>query len=277
MCEKVIAEFVDRLYAAGRATRTVQARRQAVGLLGRHAGVDPCQVSTGQIAAWLSSVPAAWSKHTYYLHARSWCAHLVLSGTRVDDPAVALARPGPGARFPRPADTASLLRAVDAAPPLAQSMLLLASYAGLRVSEIAAVRGQDIAENVYVLGKGGQQAMVPAHPLIAECATRMPARGWWYPSPRDPTRHVRRETAWKWMSDALAAADCAASPHRCRHFFGSQALAACGNLETTRQLLRHRSIASTIGYTLIPDTARQAVIGALPTLQSAPTEQRSLP
>jgi site-specific recombinase XerD len=142
-------------------------------------------------------------------------------------------------------------------------MLLLGAYAGLRCSEICAVRAEDVQTDViYVHGKGGQQALVPTHPLIAEQSRLMPQRGFWFPGGH--RGHVSRKTAWSWITDALLAVGCSASPHQLRHWYGTQALVATGNLRTTQLLLRHRSITSTTIYTLVPDADRRAAIEALP-------------
>jgi integrase len=67
-----------------------------------------------------------------------------------------------------------------------RTYVLLGAYAGLRVHEIAKVRGEDVdtdAMTLRVHGKGGVEAVLPLHPLIATISRGYPDRGWWFPSP----------------------------------------------------------------------------------------------
>jgi integrase len=64
-------------------------------------------------------------------------------------------------------------------------MIVLAAFAGLRVHEIAKLRGQEVdADNrtIYVVGKGGRGASIPMHRMVVEIAEAMPRRGWWFPA-----------------------------------------------------------------------------------------------
>ena len=53
-------------------------------------------------------------------------------------------------------------------------MVLLAAYAGLRVSEIAAIRGEDIdmiINSISILGKGGKRRHTGVPPLAVPTTT----------------------------------------------------------------------------------------------------------
>jgi integrase len=62
-------------------------------------------------------------------------------------------------------------------------MVMLASLAGMRVSEIARVRGEDLdlgRAQIWVVGKGVKRKSIPLHPLLVNAAHTMPRAGWWF-------------------------------------------------------------------------------------------------
>jgi integrase/recombinase XerD len=64
-------------------------------------------------------------------------------------------------------------------------MILLGAYAGLRVSEIAAIRGEHvdlITSTIAITGKGDKTRYIPLHPILQGLAVEMPERSWWFPS-----------------------------------------------------------------------------------------------
>jgi integrase len=54
--------------------------------------------------------------------------------------------------------------------------------------------------------------------------------------------------------------------HRFRHYFGTTLVRAGVDLRTVQELMRHRNLASTQGYTLITSGQRRAAVNALPVL-----------
>ncbi|WP_231115422.1 site-specific integrase [Mycobacterium avium] len=61
----------------------------------------------------------------------------------------------------------------------------MAALAGLRVHEIAKMRGEDVdldARTLRVTGKGGRTDTIPLHPRLVAAALSMPTRGWWFPA-----------------------------------------------------------------------------------------------
>lgn len=77
-------------------------------------------------------------------------------------------------------------------------MIMLATLAGMRVSEISRVRGEDLdlgAPSIRVVGKGRKTRTVPLHPLLVAIAATMPARGYWFPANNTrPGEHVRSKS-----------------------------------------------------------------------------------
>ena len=72
-------------------------------------------------------------------------------------------------------------------------MILLAAYAGLRVSEIAAIQGEHVdtvINTITVIGKGDKSSNIPRHPVLKDLAAVMPKRGWWFPTYIGNTKHL---------------------------------------------------------------------------------------
>lgn len=265
MCEISLQEFRAWLVASGASRRTITERVAAIRALGRTADGCPCHLNASDVTRWVGSVPAAWSKVTYYGHAASWARFLTGSGR---DGSWIEGVPKPKARkgTPRPCGLAELTAAVHAADPVSRMMLVLASLQGLRVSEVAKVRGEEVdADTLFVEGKGGSRAMLPTHPTVWVLAAEFPRRGWWFPGAH-PRRPICRQTVWRRISDALQAVDCYAVPHQLRHFYGSALLDSGANIRVVQRLMRHESLASTQVYTYISDGDCQRAINALPAL-----------
>ncbi|MGN6245092.1 MAG: tyrosine-type recombinase/integrase [Motilibacteraceae bacterium] len=144
-----------------------------------------------------------------------------------------------------------------------RAYVVLACYAGLRVHEVAKVRGEDVMGDVLrVQGKGGSDATVPMHPAIAALARSMPETGWWFPSP-SRSGPVSRVSVGQAIARAMKRAGVSGTPHACRHFYGTQVLSASGgNLRVAQRAMRHADVRSTAIYTqVVDDDLRRAVAG----------------
>jgi integrase/recombinase XerD len=251
------------LTAGGRSPRTIAGRLQGAARLLRGAGYDPTAITASQVIDYMASVPAAWSRHTYYQHAASFAAFL-------DSQAIpagfmrGVPKPVTPRGVPRPMDRTELRSAIDAAGPRAAMMLRLAAFAGLRVSEIAMVRGEDVGQSIFVTGKGGHRAMIPTHPCItaAAAADDFPVHGWWFVNRAgDP---MTRISVWRAMTEALRAVGCTATPHQARHLYGTALLEAGADVRVVQVAMRHASLATTARYLLVTDERLRAAVHRLP-------------
>jgi integrase/recombinase XerD len=147
-------------------------------------------------------------------------------------------------------------------------MILLAAFAGLRVHEIAKVRGEDVdpmARTLRVTGKGNVTATLPLHPLLVQAARDMPRRGWWFPgNSRRPGQPIRS----RGVADVIGMAmDRAGIPggtaHRCRHWYGTKLVADGADLRTAQTLLRHANLNTTAIYVQVSDPKRVEAIDRL--------------
>lgn len=136
-------------------------------------------------------------------------------------------------------------------------MILLAAFAGLRVHEIAKVRGDHldlIGRQFVVTGKGAVTATLPLHHMLIEQAYRMPREGWWFPGPDHG--HQRRESIGGTIKEAMIRAGVAGSAHQLRHWFLSELVETGTDLRTVQDLGRHADLSSTAIYTQVTDRRR---------------------
>lgn len=264
----LLVAFRTHGLAAGHSGRTIDAREATVKRLA--ATVDVLTVDEEGIVAWLAGLQVARSsKATYRTHAKAFFRWLAKTGRREDNPAADLPTVRTPRGIPHPVATGELRRILDACsdPRAAQTRayVLLAAYAGLRVHEVAKVRGEDVrGGQLLVTGKGGISAAVPMHPVLAELAESMPAAGWWFPS-STAAGHVDRVSVSLAISRAMRRAGVDGVPHGLRHHFGTQALrAAGGNLRVAQRLMRHASVETTAIYTLVEDEEAALAVSRIP-------------
>lgn len=244
--------------AAGLSERTITSRAYTIARLA-HDGHDPLSADMDVLIGWLADADISRSsKATYRAHLRSWFGWLNETGRRDDNPAAKL----PTAKAPRglprpvaPADVAAILSACsDPRARQTSAYVILAAYAGMRVHEIAKVRGEDfLGGEIAVTGKGGVRSTLPLVPVIARLADSMPRAGYWFPTD-SATGHVHRCSVSSAISRAMKRAGVSGTPHALRHFYCTQILRATGgDLRKTQRLARHASPATTAVYTQVLD------------------------
>lgn len=126
---------------------------------------------------------------------------------------------------------------------------LLGLRQGLRVHEIAKLRGEDIdVEVLRVKGKGGKEIDLPTDSEVWELAQTYPRRGFWFPSDQTQTGHVHRNTITRRISKLLDGVGASGSTHRLRHTYATALLRGGMDVEEVRELLRHNSLTTTQVY-----------------------------
>lgn len=251
----------------GLSHRTITER---IRVINQVTGADPAALTPQAISAWLATLPSAATKSTYYAVLRAWSRWLVRSDHRADDPTTRVARPKTPSGHPRPVTDAQLDAVL--ALPLRQdtrTKIILGAWAGMRVHEIAKIKGEDIspvAGTITITGKGGRTDLLPAHQLILQQASNYPRRGLWFPSPKDPAVPVRAKTVSAVISQAFDRADAPATAHQLRHFFATSLLRAGTDSRVVQSLMRHESLATTGRYLAVDvDQQRAALSGLRPT------------
>lgn len=256
--------------SGGQSSRTIDGRRDTVLLFARRTGADPITCGWEPLAQFLADprIRTLASRATYRGSLRQWFRWLVIMGHRSDNPADKLPKARAPRGVPRPVSTSQLGQALASGRfyRRTRTMIILGAYQGLRAHEVARFRGEQIRGGALrVLGKGGVEAEIPVHPMVADEATRYPQIGLWFPSPRDDAQPITAKNVSRVVSDALRRAGVDATAHQLRHWYGTQSLrAAKGNLRVAQQLLRHASPATTAIYTRVEDEEMRAAIRALP-------------
>lgn len=267
--ERLLTDWELWQRAARRSERTVTERTTVIRRFLTESGANPRTATPMDIARWISG-HENWGPSTvatYFSYLQSWHKWLVLLDHRTDNPMLKLAAPAAPERSPRPVSDDGLLRLLELSGVHRRTrvMILLAALAGLRVSEIAKFRGEDIdGDRIYIIGKGGKRAWVPLHPLLAAAAATMPRRGYWFPgNSRRPGKPILSKVVSEIIGQAMRRANVAGTPHSLRHWYGTSLLAAGADLRTVQELMRHSSVQTTQIYTKVPDARRISAVERL--------------
>mgnify|MGYP001672030272 FL=1 len=261
----------------GLSQRTITERIRVINQVTAATGADPAALTPQAISAWLATLPSATTKNAYFTVLRAWSRWLVQSDHRTDDPTTRVPRPKTPASHPRPVTDAQLDAVL--ALPLRQdtrAKIILAAWAGMRVHEIAKIKGEDIspvAGTITITGKGGRTDLLPAHQLILQQASNYPRRGLWFPSPKDPAVPVRAKTVSAVISAAFDRADSPATAHQLRHYFATSLLRAGADSRVVQSLMRHESLATTGRYLAVNVDQQRAALSGLTPIPNA-TQRR---
>ena len=166
------------------------------------------------------------------------------------DPTVALPKMRAPRWNPRPLAVDEVGRVLDGTSGVMHEWVVLAMWAGLRAAEIANVRGDQLEQweggwVIRVCGKGGTDAVIPAHPRVVQVLLGRAGRLYPTTTPDMVSQYTRVQFHKLGVPGGI---------HRCRHTFATRALAASGNdLLAVRDLLRHSSVVTTQFYTKLAD------------------------
>lgn len=276
MSEPLIDDWMLWQHASRLSPVTVEERIRVVVQFADDASVRPSTATAVDVVRWLSG-HTEWSASTaatYHSYLRAWFNWLCRMEHRLDNPMVKVGSPRYPDRVPRPVSDRDLISLLTT--PMhhrTRVMILLAALAGLRVSEIARVRGEDLdlsGLRLYVNGKGGSRHWLPLHPVLIRVAGQMPARGWWFPAnSRRPGAHIHPKSVSDIIGQAMRRAGARGTPHSLRHWTGTTLLDDGADLRTVQELLRHKSVATTQIYTKIPDERRNQAINRLDPYRAA--------
>ena len=249
---------------------TVTERARVVAQFLTDADTTEVDATHHHVVKWLAEHPewSASTSATYHSYLRAFFAWMAMLDHRTDNPMLKIPPPRYPDRVPRPV-TDSDFTALLATPMHHRTrvMILLAALAGLRVSEVAQVRGEDVdpaGGRLFVRGKGGSVNWLPLHPLLVEAAATMPLRGYWFPAnSRRSGSHIHPKSVSSIIGAAMRRAGCRGTAHSLRHWHGTTLLADGADLRTVQELLRHKSVATTQIYTKVPDGRRRDAVHKL--------------
>lgn len=198
------------------------------------------------------------SRLSAHKHLAGYYRYSVRRGYLTLDPTADLDTPTVAAGLPQPCSDAQLAVALTAPQPW-YTVVLLASRAGLRISEIADARREhlDDRRRLHVVGKGGKERIIPLDEVLwAELGPLPPGplvRGrLGQPLTGHTLTHDQRRL---WRKLGLG-------PdmhwHRLRHWFATRLLESGADIRVVQELMGHASLATTQRYTAVTDERKAA-------------------
>lgn len=262
----LIPAYVEHLRAGDKSERTVTERREVLQRLHNDLPFGLGFAATEQLEAWLGQPGwSRWTRITYAKHIRAFYRWATRMEYLDGDPAAELPRPKAPRLVPKPVTDVELAAALHSPEPW-YTAIVLAAYAGLRAEEIGRAQREHVNEDLLYVpnGKGGEPGVVATHPFLWETVGERPAGAL-------VLDRFGRPVTGRWLSiNARAHFDALGMPdvhlHRFRHWFGSKIQAEYHDLRVTQECLRHASVTSTQGYTMVTGKQRAAAVSMLPVL-----------
>lgn len=161
---ELIEAHLDYLEDEHKSAVTIKCRRRTLKAAHRDLPNGLDNVYTDDIKAYLANPDwSRWTIKTYYTHLVGFYRWAAEVGEMTADPTMGLKAPPPGKTRPKPiTNRDEIWHALDMSPEPWHSCIMLGLGAGLRSSELAAIRREDITpEYVHVRsGKGDKERYV---------------------------------------------------------------------------------------------------------------------
>jgi integrase/recombinase XerC len=260
----VIREFEEWMVGTGRSPSTVKQRMNQIHVFQKHIPDFP-YCNEAQIDKFMSTNLAKASPN-YRKSMRS--ALMSFFGWAVKkkflevDPAYQMETVKVPRPLPRPVSEEALRAAYDLASPEVQSMILLGSMGGLRLSEITHLHMENREGNLLrVLGKGSKERIIPMNSTLAASLDRLEAEiewGYYFPNPLTHSARSISYVAIQIKKDLPPRY----SAHNLRHRAASTAYGTTKDIRAVQELLGHASVATTQLYTAITSDDLKAVSDA---------------
>jgi integrase/recombinase XerD len=238
-----ITAFLAHQRVVGRARRTIERRAWSLGLWVEHLAGAAATVEL--LETFLARFPAPQSRYSIRCDIHQLYRWLRRSLPDLVDPTEQLDPIKVPRRAASPIHADDVRRLLDGCVGADRLVILLAAHAGLRVSEIARVRGEDVDLErrwLTVLGKGGHLDVVPISTVLAAELARHPRHG------RLLTFHNGQAVSAR-IRRLFRRHGIVGRPHDLRHSFGTEAAEACnGNVVSVQRLMRHAEVATTMRY-----------------------------
>ena len=252
--DELVTAWLRTQQAQGFSNRTVTRRDTAMKSYRRHIAPLSLRSSSAEVVEdWLLSYTSPATRHAYRSDLSLFYKWALLRKLIPEDPMASLPATKVPRGVPRPFSQAVIDRLL-AAPldPTYGLMIRLGLYAGLRVSEMAALCWEDIrlSEGGTLTvrdGKGGKSRILPMHPnLIAALPS---------PRPYGPVLLCADGTPFdggkvgRTIKAVLTLLGIDGVPHQLRHCYGTElARASGGDMLLVATLMGHSSPATTMIY-----------------------------
>jgi len=178
-----------------------------------------------------------------------------------------------------PAEVKEILMAVE--PPLFRALFVTTYATALRVSEVCALRIEDLDSRrgvIRIRGKGGRDRYVPLRAKLLDVLRRYyrchrPKGVWLFPAARSD-RHVSPEQARTALRKAVRKTSIKkhVTPHVLRHSCATHLLEAGVELRVIQALLGHASIRTTVRYTRVSTRLIKGTIDPLEIIERQPQQ-----
>jgi integrase/recombinase XerD len=259
---KLVSRYETSLRAS-KAPRTAENRAKFATALLR-AWPEPAAVTVEQIQAFLGS-KSGWTRTTYYGHLKSFFGWLHEQDLIERDPMRKVTRPKSPSGLPKPLAKSEMDRVISLAEGRVRAWVILARYAGLRAHEIAKIQGEEVQEDyLFVLGKGSKESGIPTHPQVWALAQRYPRQGYWFPSARNKSGHIKADSVTIGTARLFRDAGIPhGSIHRARHSFATNLLRSGANVRVVQQLMRHSDLSTTALYCAVDEDEMRSAINGL--------------
>ena len=175
-----------------------------------------------------------------------WCG---IWEHRDDDPTRRIRTPKVPNNLPRPISRDDLRKVIEQSPPDIMRAVVLGAYAGLRVSECAVLRWDEIDLEALTLDvvetKGSKSRRVRISPVLIDYL--LPQKGLYVVSGtnKQPSAQSLQQRANRLLKVATGSQ---ITFHQLRHRYGSQAYQATGDLVAVGKMMGHASVVSTSIY-----------------------------
>jgi integrase/recombinase XerD len=247
-----IKQFSAYQQFRGFSPKTIKRRDWTLTHLADHIAPRPLlEVDADEILMFLAARPAASTRYSLLSDIRQFFRWAIMHDHATIDPTAKIDPPRTPHREPNPLTTAQIHRAIGAARPRTRLMIMLGAYAGLRVSEIAALHIDAVAHPGRIAVRQGKGSKDRGVPLAAELAAEL----------------ERWRTRGRIGSDGRVFPDATADsvsacirtvfrrvgidnrPHDLRAAFATTTAERCnGNLVLVAHLLGHASVTTTQRY-----------------------------
>ncbi len=260
------------------APRTIQVYVERVAAFAKHFGKSPDRLGPAEVRSYLLFLirekHASWSYYNQALCALRFLYRVTLGREWVLEGVVC---PKQEKKLPLVLSPSEVAQFFQAVTNLKHRALLMTAYAaGLRVSEVAALRVDDIDSRRMVIrirqAKGRKDRYVMLSPRLLEVL-----REYWkavrpteylFPG-RDPEKPIHTRTVNHACRQACQAAGLSKriTVHTLRHSFATHLLESGSNIRVIQVLLGHRSLRTTTVYTHASAAALEATASPLDRLE----------
>ena len=276
--------MIDDLMLRNRAPRTIEVYTECVADFARHFHASPEDLGPEDVRSYLLHLvrerQVSWSLYNQARHALLFLYRVTLGKDWV---VADVGCPKLPKRLPVVLSTDEMAHFLDAVDnPKHRALLMTAYAAGLRLSEVARLRVEDIDSARMVIhirqSKGHKDRDVMLSPRLLAIL-----RQYWKlqrPKPflfpgRTPGRPINPRTVQLVCRRALAASGLSkrVTMHCLRHSFASHLLEAGTDLRTIQVLLGHRSFSTTARYVHVATAALQSTRSPFDDLKLSPEDE----